>query len=307
LSEFLHRLLADAPLADVLASLTRSITATLHGLGAAVHHGFDGERFVGVTGSWDGAAGLPLVGAPWVDAVGAKGVLQATADHDSAASLGATSCWLTPISVTSLPPAVLSVWTHLREAPLLGHRNALAEAAGYVELALVRTAEHQRLLHLAGHDSLTGVANRASFLDRLAEDLAIGEADLAVAFCDLDGFKQINDSYGHGTGDDVLVQVADRLRATLRAGDELARMGGDEFTVVWRGVSDEVAAEQVAQRLLAAVREPFTVPHGTVKLGLSVGIALATPGATADSLLSAADTALYQSKKAGGARSTIRR
>jgi diguanylate cyclase (GGDEF)-like protein len=193
------------------------------------------------------------------------------------------------------------------EAPLLGHRTALTEAAGYVELALVRTAEHQRLLHLVGHDSLTGVANRAGFLDRLAHALAIGEADLAVAFCDLDGFKQINDRYGHATGDDVLVQVADRLRGTLRTGDELARMGGDEFTVVWRRISDAAGAEQVAQRLLAALEEPFIVPGGTAELGLSVGITLATTGATADSLLLAADAALYESKQTGGAKSTIRR
>ncbi|MCU1379650.1 MAG: hypothetical protein JWN29_2633, partial [Acidimicrobiales bacterium] len=126
-------------------------------------------------------------------------------------------------------------------------------------------------------------------------------------FCDLDGFKQINDRYGHATGDDVLVQVADRLRGTLRTGDELARMGGDEFTVVWRGISDAAGAEQVAQRLLAALAEPFIVPGGTAQLGLSIGITLATTGATADSLLLAADAALYESKQTGGAKSTIRR
>ncbi|MCU1485330.1 MAG: putative Diguanylate kinase [Actinomycetia bacterium] len=305
-SDFLHRLLADAPLAAVLESLTRSITASLYAQGAAVHHGWDGERFVGVAGSWDAAAALPLDVGPWVDAVGALEVVQVPADGHAATELGSTTCWLTAIGGGSVPPAVLSVWTTVPEAPLLGHRNVLAEAAGYVALALVRTAEHQRLLHLAGHDSLTGVANRGAFRERLAHALAMGQPELAVAFCDLDGFKQVNDEHGHGVGDDVLVQVAERLASTLRAGDELARMGGDEFTVLWRGVGGEADAERIADRLLATMDEPFAVPGGAMVLGISVGIALASPGATADSLLSAADAALYESKKRGGSRSTVR-
>jgi diguanylate cyclase (GGDEF)-like protein len=174
-----------------------------------------------------------------------------------------------------------------------------------VQLALVRTAEHQRLRHLAGHDALTGVANRAQFRDRLAHALAIGERDLAVAFCDLDGFKPINDTYGHRVGDTVLVAVADRLRLCLRTGDELARIGGDEFTVLLRNVPDAPAARHVADRLLAAVAEPFVADGDEVMLGMSVGIALAAPGATADALLVAADEALYDVKRAGGGHAHV--
>jgi diguanylate cyclase (GGDEF)-like protein/PAS domain S-box-containing protein len=305
-SDFLHRLLADAPLPAVLTSLTRSITALLYAQGVAVHHGFDGERFLGVAGSWDGAAALPLDRGPWIDAVGAPEVVQVPAEGDAATSLGSTTCWLTAIGGGAVPPAVLSVWTTVDDAPLLGHRNVLAVAAGYVALALVRTAEHQRLLHLAGHDSLTGVVNRASFRERLAQALAAGESHLAVAFCDLDGFKQVNDEHGHAAGDAVLVEVADRLRDTLRLDDELARMGGDEFTILWHGVADARDAEGIAERLLATMDEPFAVPGGATTLGISVGIALAGPGATADSLLSAADAALYESKKRGGSLGTVR-
>ena len=280
-SEFLHRLLADAPLPTVLTSLTRSIAASLYAEGAAVHHGWDGTRFLGVAGSWDEAPALPLDRGPWVDAVGAPEVLQVPAP---ASTLVSSTCWLTAVGGGSVAPAVLSVWTNTPESPLLGHRNVLAEAAGYTALALIRTAEHQRLLHLAGHDSLTGVVNRAAFRDQLARSLAAGESNLAVAFCDLDGFKQVNDEHGHAAGDDVLVAVADRLRGTLRLDDELARMGGDEFTILWHAVPDTAAAEQIAARLLATMDEPFAVPGGTIELGISVGIALATPGATADSL-----------------------
>jgi diguanylate cyclase (GGDEF)-like protein len=174
-----------------------------------------------------------------------------------------------------------------------------------VQLALVRTAEHQRLRHLAGHDALTGVANRGEFRQRLAEALAIGERDLAVAFCDLDGFKAVNDTYGHTRGDGVLVDVADRLRASLRLGDELARMGGDEFTVLLRNVPDPEAANHVVERLLAAVRDPFEVDGGEVALGLSIGIALAVPDSTAESLLDRADEALYAVKRGGGSGALV--
>jgi diguanylate cyclase (GGDEF)-like protein len=169
----------------------------------------------------------------------------------------------------------------------------------------VRTAEHQRLRHLAGHDALTGVANRVEFRDRLAHALAIGERDLAVAFCDLDHFKPINDTYGHRGGDTVLVQVADRLRLSLRTGDELARIGGDEFTVLLRNVPDGATASAVADRLLATVSEPFQAGGDPVTLGLSVGIALSGGDASAETLLARADEALYEAKRAGGLQARV--
>ena len=201
------------------------------------------------------------------------------------------------IGGATVPPSVLTVWTNAAGPPLYAHGKALERAVRYVELAIIRTAEHQRLQHLAGHDSLTGVANRGAFRDRLAGALAIGEPGLAVAFCDLDGFKQLNDTRGHAAGDAVLVEVADRLRATLRTGDEVARMGGDEFTVLYRRIASAYEAERVGARLVAAV-------DGT-GVGVSVGIALARPGMTADDLLQAADAAVYASKRAGGRRCTV--
>ena len=304
LEEFVQALLADAPLAEVLATLSRSVAASVQGVAAAVHHGWDGERFVGVAGSWPGASTLALDHGPWVDALDHEGVLQVPADS-TVGGPPAASHWLVSVGGEKLPPAVLSVWTEVADPPLLGHRTALGTAARYVELAIVRTSEHQRLLHLAGHDSLTGVANRGAFRDHLAQAIAIGESGFAVGFCDLDGFKQLNDRYGHVAGDDVLVQVANRLRAALRDTDELARVGGDEFTILWRGIDSPEEADHVARRLLATIDEPFAVPQGRETLGISVGVALAGAGATADTLLRAADAALYESKRAGGHRCTI--
>jgi diguanylate cyclase (GGDEF)-like protein/PAS domain S-box-containing protein len=304
---FVGALLADEPLADVLAALCRSISASLESHGASVHYGFDGVTFAGAAGFGLAADCLPLETGPWCDtAVTGETMhvdLGGLPPFVSAAGLaaGMAACWTKPITTgQGLAPAVLTVWRRTPGAPLIGHRHVLDRSARYVQLALVRTAEHERLRHLAGHDALTGVANRVEFRDRLAHALAIGERDLAVAFCDLDDFKPINDRYGHRVGDGVLVEVADRLRSCLRAGDELARIGGDEFTVLLRNVPDESSARHVADRLLAALHAPFVIEGGCESIGLSVGIALTEPGMTADALLERADVALYDVKRAGG-------
>jgi diguanylate cyclase (GGDEF)-like protein len=304
---FVAALLADEPLDAVLEALCRSISGSLEAEGAVVHYRFDGTAFAGAAGFGMPVDQLRLDSGPWCDAAFATDPqFVDPVDLPSflgapAVAMGLRACWTMPIPLSQgLAPAVLSIWRTASGPPLIGHRHVLERSAQYVQLALVRTAEHQRLRHLAGHDALTGVANRAEFRDRLAHALAIGERDLAVAFCDLDRFKPINDTYGHRVGDTVLVEVADRLRRSLRAGDELARLGGDEFTVLLRNVPDEGAAEHVTERLLASMREPFVVEGSDAFIGLSVGLVLAADGVAADPLLEQADQALYDVKRAGG-------
>jgi diguanylate cyclase (GGDEF)-like protein/PAS domain S-box-containing protein len=305
--QFVTRLLADEPLDDVLPALARSIAESVGAAGAAVHHGFDGDRFAAAAGA--GVPGACLVAAegPWCETArtglpGACSVASLPAPaRDAAVAVGLDSCWTVAVPRSAeLAPAVLSVWRAAEGPPLIGHRHVLERASRYVQLALVRTAEHERLRHLAGHDALTGVANRVQFRDRLARALAIGERDLAVAFCDLDGFKAVNDTFGHRAGDSVLVEAAERLRGVLRLGDDLARMGGDEFTVLLRNVPDATTAGHVAERLLEAVLLPYVVEGVEVGLGLSIGVALAERGVTADALLARADEALYLVKRRGG-------
>jgi diguanylate cyclase (GGDEF)-like protein/PAS domain S-box-containing protein len=308
---FLAALLADEPLPAVLNGLCRSIAVSLEAEGAVVHYGFDGMAFEGADGF---AAPLSLIRSdrgPWCQAIAdddtvSLGVAELQEPLASAAAAaGFRACWAVPVPAAGVAPAALSIWRAAPGAPLIGHRHVLERSARYVQLALVRTAEHQRLRYLAGHDSLTGVANRAQFRDRLAHALAIGEEALAVAFCDLDQFKPVNDTYGHRAGDTALVEVAARLRASLRAGDELARIGGDEFTVLLRNVPDADAARNLADRLLTALAEPIDLGSGSVSLSLSVGIALAEPGSSADDLLNRADEALYLAKRAGGTRAHV--
>jgi len=212
---FLEVLLAGEPVDAVLVALGRAVALSLQADGAAVHHGFDGLAFADAAGWGVPVACLAPAGAPWCE-VAATGEASVAAVSDlpgsmvaDAAALGLQVCWCVPVPPSEgLAPAVLTVWRSAPGGPFIGHRHMLTRISRFVQLALVRSAEQERLRHLAGHDSLTGVANRGHFRERLAHALAIGERDLAVAFCDLDGFKPVNDRYGHRAGDAVLVEPA---------------------------------------------------------------------------------------------------
>lgn len=313
LAEFMRSLLADEPLEQTLTSLARSIASTLQSAAAVIHHGFDGTTFGAAVGGFSPAECVHVGEGPWQDTA-RDGEARVCLVDDLPLAVGAAAraagfaaVWTVPVPPSDgLAPAVLSVWRTEPGPPWAGHRQAFDRTIRYVQLALVRTAEHQRLRHLAGHDALTGVANRIQFRDRLAEALAIGERDLAVAFCDLDDFKPVNDRFGHRAGDVVLVEVARRLRDALRVGDDLARMGGDEFTVLFRNVPNVESASHLVERLRGALAAPFEVGGELLSLGLSVGVVLAEPGATADELLVLADEALYEAKRAGRGQARVR-
>jgi diguanylate cyclase (GGDEF)-like protein/PAS domain S-box-containing protein len=163
-----------------------------------------------------------------------------------------------------------------------------------------------RLNHQAFHDALTGLANRALFHDRTGHALArLGRrgGTVAVLFCDLDGFKAVNDSLGHVGGDQLLVALARRFTAVVRQEDTVARLGGDEFGVLVEGEGAAERAEEVAQRLLDALQEPILVSGTLLAPRMSVGLALAeSADATADGLLLDADIAMYRAKAAGKGR-----
>jgi len=166
-----------------------------------------------------------------------------------------------------------------------------------------RTALAEQLRHQAFHDSLTGLANRALLTDRLEHAAARRGRDghgLAVLFIDLDDFKAVNDTLGHGAGDRVLTIVSERLRKTVRAGDTAARMGGDEFAVLLEDTDDPAVATDVAGRILDAIREPLQVGDTEIVVHASLGIALSSGSAqTADELLRDADLAMYLAKSEG--------
>ncbi|TXN53300.1 EAL domain-containing protein [Methylobacterium sp. WL2] len=162
-----------------------------------------------------------------------------------------------------------------------------------------RRANEDRLFRLAHLDPLTELPNRAVLCERLTEIVTAGRA-VSVLIFDLDGFKEINDSHGHATGDAALKAMAARLLACVRPIDTVSRLGGDEFVVLMPDIGDPLRAAEVADTIIAAVAEPFEHEGQTLRLGTSVGIAMAPAhGDSADDLLSCADLALYQAKGDG--------
>jgi diguanylate cyclase (GGDEF)-like protein len=177
----------------------------------------------------------------------------------------------------------------------------------YTDITERKQAE-QRVDFLAHHDGMTGLPNRVLLNDRLSQALARttrSGTPVAALTLDLDRFKEINDTYGQDAGDRVLVQVADRLRGSIRAADTVARTGGDEFVVIQCDAAQPEAAVELARRLVEALARPFEVGNQPVAIGGSVGIAIFPgDGETADDLLKHSDIALYRAKADG--RGTFR-
>ena len=176
---------------------------------------------------------------------------------------------------------------------------------------LYRTAvEHHTAKHdlgqLARHDALTGLANRLLLRDRFQTSVEAAARNghfLAVHFLDLDGFKAVNDSYGHPAGDALLQQVARRLEAVVRAEDTVARLGGDEFVLLQSGILHEDEAQMLALRIVRELSRPYEIEDSISGVSVSVGIATAPmQGVELERLLAAADAALYRAKKSGKAR-----
>lgn len=165
-------------------------------------------------------------------------------------------------------------------------------------------AQKRELEHMAWYDALTGLPNRNLLFNRLdgfVEQARTGRIHLSLAVIDLDGFKQVNDTYGHHAGDELLRQVAERFRATVRKGDIVARTGGDEFVLLVDDEESPGAAEAVCSRVLAALSEPYSLPEGCIRIGASLGLARFPQDARdVAALTRKADKAMYAAKRSGG-------
>lgn len=169
-----------------------------------------------------------------------------------------------------------------------------------------RERSQATIAHLAHHDALTGLGNRLLFDKQLSEAVArrqLQGGDLAVLLIDLDGFKSINDTLGHATGDALLKHVASRLKNALREGDRIGRLGGDEFVVIQYGNHQPREATALAMRLIELIKEPFTIDKQKLVIGASIGIVVAdSEYFGAEQLLKAADLAMYRAKADGRGR-----
>jgi len=194
-------------------------------------------------------------------------------------------------------------WIETHASPFL---NGYGNPDGFVATSRVvdeQVAVEQQLEHRARTDELTQLLNRKEVLNRietLNEESRRTGGELAVLFCDIDRFKEVNDGHGHAAGDEVLRAMAQRLRETLRTSDDLAaRMGGDELLVVLHGVQDLANAAQIAEKLRGAAAEPVATAAGCVVATLSIGVTLAHEGESTDALVARADGAMYRAKIGG--------
>jgi diguanylate cyclase (GGDEF)-like protein len=173
-----------------------------------------------------------------------------------------------------------------------------------------RKKAEQKLFYEANHDALTGLANRQMFLQQLKQQFALSkrqpQLSMALLFIDLDRFKLINDSLGHHVGDAFLIEVSKRLQSTVREHDLVARLGGDEFVVLLTSLLHDTDAEDVAERIIDKVRQPFLLQGQQVHSGASIGIAyFDSDHSKAEALLRDADAAMYQAKSMGRNRFVI--
>ncbi|MGZ4726937.1 MAG: diguanylate cyclase [Acidimicrobiales bacterium] len=255
-----------------------------------------------------------IIGSPWTTIVHPDDVETATAWFDQliAGGDGATS----RVQVRLDGPGRRSVHVELHGTnqiadPLID--GVIVSARDVEELvAMQRMLEerNERLSHAVTHDQLTGLFSRRAFVDAVGDLIALRRgrqgpgtsADVVVLFCDLDGFKDVNDSHGHAVGDRVLQEIAARLERGVRESDIVARYGGDEFTVLLGEDEPAAAVSALVARLTGALTTPVTVDGVTTRVGVSIGVSR-EPADTAevDSLLSAADAAMYNRKRSAQA------
>jgi diguanylate cyclase (GGDEF)-like protein len=221
----------------------------------------------------------------------------------------------TDVAVVTIDrPGVGTTWVRVDVLPQVSESGtAFGLIATFLDVTSEMVAKglqaaQNQLWRLANHDILTGLPNRMQFNDRL--DAAFlrrsrDQQNVAVLFCDVDNFKPVNDDHGHHVGDALLVEIAHRLDGTTRATETVYRIGGDEFVVICEGFADPADLGVLAARLIARVGDPVRLGEVTAQVGLSVGIAIAGPEATGESLLADADAALYRAKELGRNRFTV--
>ena len=280
-------------------SLAAASPLGVFGLSADGQCEYANERLCELTGrSLKELHGPGLAGVYHVDDRGAlrKAV---TGGHDRASALRLR---------LTLPDGSLR-WVKTHAAPLRDEHDVLTGWVGAVEDVTTevqaQVAAQQlssELAHQARHAHLTGLPNRTFLIEQLTHLIATENVDVAVLFCDIDRFKIVNDSLGHGAGDRLLISFAERLRAAVRPGDLVARFGGDEFVIGIVGATTTDLVTTQAQRIISALNRPMEVDGHEVMASVSMGIALSADGADAETLLTHADTAMYRAKARGKAR-----
>ncbi|QGZ41048.1 PAS domain S-box-containing protein/diguanylate cyclase (GGDEF)-like protein [Pseudoduganella flava] len=192
-------------------------------------------------------------------------------------------------------------WIETNKIPLKDDTGRVVGVLAVTEDITARKYMEQELFRRANHDPLTGLPNRGYFNSHLEQAVARAQrgGPMALMYFDIDRFKQINDTYGHDVGDDVIRMFASRVRAVVREADFLARLGGDEFVLVAEGLSGTGDGAVIAGKILAAMVPPFQLGMAALRVTTSIGVACVAPGMKPETLIKAADQAMYDAKRAG--------
>jgi len=231
--------------------------------------------------------------------------------RQAALAQGLRAAWAMPITTADSSQILGTVTIYFDRARRPGPSDTrLLEAAAHLaDIAIERSQAQARLAHQAAHDALTGLPNRVFFLDRAGHALdrtRRSHSSVAVLFCDLDGFKVVNDSLGHDAGDRLLGELARRMQEVVRPGDTVARFGGDEFTVLCESIADEADALAIAERVGRVAATPFALGDAEVLVTMSIGIALGSDARVRpEALIENADVAMYRAKARGGNRREV--
>jgi diguanylate cyclase (GGDEF)-like protein/PAS domain S-box-containing protein len=246
-------------------------------------------------------------GTPWARAVALRDRVTARLEdlpaslRTDAVAAGLEACVAVPApDPLSHATATVVAWSTANGPEPDIHRYVMDQMARVLTLAERWRLNVAKLERAARFDALTGLTNRASFFDYLQSHETLGDETVAMLYVDLDDFKEVNDRFGHGAGDEVLSEVGRRMSQVVRERDLLARLGGDEFAVLCRAVHTLDEATGVADRLLATLAAPLVVDGSTVSIGASIGIAVSSGGPpTVQSLVDRADQAMYLAKANG--------
>jgi diguanylate cyclase (GGDEF)-like protein/PAS domain S-box-containing protein len=312
LHDYLEALASGASPRLLFQAAVRLADATLTGGTTAILHDWDGKHYR----TWITDRLPPALlaaaqdaggdGLPWLRCRDGEPHIVAASELEdplasAAVAAGFQSVWAEPLTIgdDERPSVALVIFRPWSQPPLVGHMAAARRLRSTIALAFLAQRARDRLLLAASSDSLTGLANRSSAFDLLETSVADGPT--AVLYVDLDGFKAVNDSRGHGAGDAVLGEVA-RALAAAAAPATAARIGGDEFLVIVADAPPLAALAEMADDLLAALCRAVPVDGGALEVRATIGVArYPEHGATADDLVEAADRALYRAKRAGGA------